>query len=92
MMVVDYASTIRRGEQVGIIAMLYNKLPREILVLVTVAGSDDYVFVHAGRLGQLLFDKDHPQFSAGEHQHLVWVGTFWYIHTNRIFIMMYYNF
>lgn len=74
MMVVDYASSVRRGEQVGIIAMLYNKLPREILVLVTVAGSDDHVFVHAGKHGQLEFDKDHPQFSGGDHQQLIWVG------------------
>ncbi|OXA61880.1 Complement C3 [Folsomia candida] len=74
MMVVDYASSVRRGEQVGIIAMLYNKLPREILVLVTVAGSDDHVFVHAGKHGQLEFDKDHPQFSGGDHQQLIWMA------------------
>jgi hypothetical protein len=74
MMVVDYASTVRRGEQVGIIAMLYNKLPREILVLVSIAASDDYVFVHTGKHGQLEFDDTHPMFSGGEHQHLIWVG------------------
>jgi len=74
MMVVDYASSIRRGEQVGIVAMLYNKSPKEILVLLTVSDSPDYVFVHVGKHGQLEYDDDHPRFSTGEHQHLVWVN------------------
>lgn len=73
MMVVDYATSVRRGEQVGIIAMLYNKLPHEILALIQIEDSEDYVFVHAGKNGQFEFNDDFPRFSSGEHQHLIWV-------------------
>jgi hypothetical protein len=74
MMVLSCASNVRRGEQFGVIAMLYNKTPKEILVLLSVPHSDDYVFVHVGKHGQLEFNKDFPRFSSGEHQHLVWVN------------------
>lgn len=74
-MTTDAPSTIRRGEHVGIIAMLFNKTPKEMLVMVSLAGSDDYEFVHVGKDGLMSFDDKNPRFSSGEHQHLVWVSS-----------------
>lgn len=73
MMIVDAPPAIRRGEQLGIIALLYNKTPKDIYVVVVLKGSDDYVFVQAGRDGLFDFSNGLPQFSSGDHQHFVWV-------------------
>ena len=73
MMIVDAPPSIRRGEQLGVITLLYNKTPKDIYVVVVLKGSDDYVFVQAGRDGDLDFSDGSPQFTSGDHQHFVWV-------------------
>lgn len=57
------------GEQIGIRISVFNNLHIEIEVVVVLARSDDYKFVHVGPFGRV--HSYSPQTSFGEHHHLV---------------------
>lgn len=59
------------GEQVGIRISIFNYLPYEIEVLVILARSMDYKFVHVESFGRV--QSYNPRTSFGQHQHLVMI-------------------
>jgi CD109 antigen len=68
------ATQCRRGEQVGLRLMLFNREPglHEMLVTVILHGSDDYRFVHVEKDG--IVTSYGARLSGGDHHHLVWVS------------------
>ncbi|CAB3361002.1 Hypothetical predicted protein [Cloeon dipterum] len=68
------ATQCRRGEQVGLRLMLFNREPglHEMLVTVILHGSDDYKFVHVEQDG--IVSSYGARLSGGDHHHLVWIG------------------
>ncbi|CAG7731091.1 unnamed protein product [Allacma fusca] len=73
MLIVDAPPAVRRGEQFGVIAMLYNKTPKDIYVVVELKASDDFVFVNVGREGMMDFSDGSPPYATGDHHHFVWI-------------------
>lgn len=63
------------GEQIGVRVTIFNNLPFEIEVVVVLARSLDYKFVHVGQYGQV--SSYNPKTSFGEHHHLVLVCNTW---------------
>ncbi|XP_022694685.1 CD109 antigen-like [Varroa jacobsoni] len=70
-MTVEMPTHIRLGEQIGIRITVFNYRLYETEVLVTLANSPDYKFVHVDPFG--LVSSYRPKTSFGEHQHLVFV-------------------
>lgn len=71
-MTVEMPTHIRLGEQIGIRITVFNYRLYETEVLVTLANSPDYKFVHVDPFG--LVSSYRPKTSFGEHQHLVFVS------------------
>ncbi|XP_037084851.1 CD109 antigen-like [Pollicipes pollicipes] len=59
----------RRGEQVGVRAVLTNNVAQEMLALLVLPASDQYQFVHVEPDG--FVQHFRPRLSGGAHQHLV---------------------
>ncbi|OQR76238.1 C3 and PZP alpha-2-macroglobulin domain-containing protein 8-like [Tropilaelaps mercedesae] len=70
-MTVEMPTRIRLGEQIGVRVTVFNYRLYETEVLVTLANSPDYKFVHVDPFG--LVSSYRPKTSFGEHQHLVFV-------------------
>lgn len=70
-MSVEMPSVCVIGEQVGIRISIFNYLPYEIEVLVILARSLDYKFVHVESFGRV--QSYNPRTSFGQHQHLVMI-------------------
>lgn len=66
---VEMPSVCTLGEQIGVRVSVFNNLNFEIEVIVVLARSNDYKFVHVGPLGRV--SSYSPQTSSGEHHHLV---------------------
>lgn len=60
------------GEQIGIRISIFNYLPYEIEVIVILARSEYYKFVHVESFGQVT--SYNPRTSYGQHQHLILVS------------------
>jgi len=75
LMALDAPAAVRRGEQLGIIAVLFNNTPKDIFATVILHASDSYVFVKLGRNSENSIDESNINFLGGEHHHVVWVGT-----------------
>lgn len=68
---VEMPSLCTLGEQLGVRVSIFNNLPFEIEVVVVLARSPDYKFVHVGPLGRV--SSYGPKTSYGEHHHLILV-------------------
>ena len=68
---VEMPSTCRQGEQVGIRITLFNYATFEADVVVTLADSPDYKFVHVEEFGEV--KSYEARTSRGEKQHLTWI-------------------
>jgi len=68
---VEMPSVCRQGEQIGIRITLFNYMTQEADILVTLANSPHYKFVHVGELGQV--SSYDAKTSFGERQHLTWI-------------------
>ncbi|KAI1297215.1 Antigen -like protein [Halotydeus destructor] len=66
---VELPSKCTLGEQIGVRVSIFNNLEFEIEVIVVLANSPDYKFVHVEELGRV--SAYSPRTSYGEHQHLV---------------------
>jgi hypothetical protein len=61
----------RHGEQIGIRVTVFNYMSKDIEMMVILADSRDYRFIHVEDKG--LVQQYNPRTSFGEHQHLVWI-------------------
>ncbi|XP_069960338.1 CD109 antigen-like [Cherax quadricarinatus] len=68
---VEGPSVCRRGEQISIRVLLYNMLSTTIQAVLLLHDSDDYMFVHVEKDGDV--QHFHPRLSRGEHQHLLFI-------------------
>lgn len=68
---VEMPSSCLLGEQIGIRISIFNYLPYEIEVVVILARSPDYKFVHVESLGRV--QSYNPRTSFGQHQHLIMI-------------------
>lgn len=68
---VEMPSTCRQGEQVGIRVTLFNYATFKADVIVTLADSPDYKFVHVEEFGEV--KSYEARTSHGEKQHLTWI-------------------
>ena len=68
---VEMPSNCRQGEQVGIRITLFNYATIEADVVVTLADSPDYKFVHVEEFGEV--KSYEARTSRGEKQHLTWI-------------------
>lgn len=66
---VEMPSLCTLGEQIGLRISVFNNLQFEIEVIVVLARSPDYKFVHVGPFGRV--SSYGPQTSHGEHHHLI---------------------
>ena len=68
---VEMPTHCRQGEQVGIRITLFNYMTQEADILVTLADSPDYKFVHVEEFGEV--KSYEARTSRGEKQHLTWI-------------------
>ena len=68
----ELPSRCRRGEQVGVRAVLSNNVAQEQLALLVLPASEQYKFVHVEPDGYVQHFR--PRLSGGAHQHLVVVS------------------
>lgn len=68
---VEMPSTCIIGEQIGVRISVFNYLPVEIEVIVILARSFDYKFVHVEPFGRVA--SYAPRTSFGQHQHLIMI-------------------
>lgn len=68
---VEMPTNCRQGEQVGIRITLFNYATTEADVVVTLADSPDYKFVHVEEFGEV--KSYEARTSRGEKQHLTWI-------------------
>lgn len=68
---VEMPSSCIIGEQLGIRTSIFNYLPYEIEVVVNLARSFDYKFVHVESFGRV--QSYNPRTSYGQHQHMVMI-------------------
>jgi CD109 antigen len=68
---VEMPQTCRQGEQIGIRITIFNYMMRDIEVMVVLANSPYYKFIHVDAFGSV--QSYNPRTSTGEHQHLVWI-------------------
>jgi hypothetical protein len=68
---VEMPTNCRQGEQVGIRITLFNYATIEADVVVTLADSPDYKFVHVEEFGEV--KSYEARTSRGEKQHLTWI-------------------
>ncbi|CAG2105524.1 unnamed protein product [Medioppia subpectinata] len=66
---VEMPSVCVIGEQIGVRISIFNYLPYEIEVIVVLARSYDYKFVHVESFGRV--QSYNPRTSYGQHQHLI---------------------
>ena len=64
---------MRRGETVGIRLIAINNLDHEVMALVVLEASDDYLFVETDPEGEV--EHFNPSLVRGEHHHMVVVST-----------------
>lgn len=74
---VEMPESCMLGEQIGVRVTIFNNLPFEIEVVVVLARSLDYKFVHVGPYGQV--SSYNPKTSFGEHHHLVLVTSLFFL-------------
>ena len=68
----EMPSRCRRGEQIGVRAVLSSSVAQEQLALLVLPASDQYKFVHVEPDGYVQHFR--PRLSGGAHQHLVVVS------------------
>lgn len=68
---VEMPLTCRQGEQVGIRVSVFNYMIKDIEVMLVLANSPKYKFIHVEPYGVVA--SYNPRTSSGEHQHLVWI-------------------
>lgn len=68
---VEMPAVCRQGEQVGIRVTVFNYMMKDIEVMVVLANSPNYKFIHVESYG--IVHSYAPRTSMGEHQHLVWI-------------------
>ncbi len=66
-------SAIRRGETLGVRLMAVNNLKEEVMALIVLEASDDYLFVETDDDGEV--EHYRPTLVGGERQHMVAVRT-----------------
>ena len=66
-------SAIRRGETLGVRLMAVNNLKEEVMALIVLEASDDYLFVETDDDGEV--EHYRPNLVGGERQHMVAVRT-----------------
>lgn len=70
---IEMPTTCNLGEQIGVRALVTSFVSEEIEVMITLADSIDYKFVHVGENGEVA--SYNPETSFGEHQHLIAVNS-----------------
>ncbi|ODM98885.1 hypothetical protein Ocin01_07797 [Orchesella cincta] len=68
---VEMPEVCRQGEQVGIRVTVFNYMMKDIEVMVVLADSPNYKFIHVESYG--IVQSYKPRTSVGEHQHLIWM-------------------
>lgn len=68
---VEMPEVCRQGEQVGIRVTVFNYMLKDIEVMVVLANSPKYKFIHVESYG--IVKSYNPRTSMGEHQHLIWI-------------------
>lgn len=68
---VEMPEVCRQGEQVGIRVTVFNYMMKDIEVMVVLANSPKYRFIHVESYG--IVQSYGPRTSMGEHQHLIWI-------------------
>lgn len=68
---VEMPSSCNIGEQIGVRISIFNYLPYEIEVVIILARSFDFKFVHVESFG--VVQSYNPRTSFGQHQHLVMI-------------------
>jgi CD109 antigen len=68
---VEMPEACRQGEQIGIRVTVFNYMMKDIEVMVVLANSPYYKFIHVESYG--FVQSYNPRTSSGEHQHLVWI-------------------
>ncbi|XP_066991727.2 CD109 antigen isoform X2 [Anabrus simplex] len=71
MMHMEGPSSCRRGEQVGLRLLLINNEPYEMLVVLMLHASPDYMFVHVEENG--VVSTYNARLSGGEHHHIIYL-------------------
>nr|BAR45628.1 macroglobulin complement-related 2 [Niponia nodulosa] len=70
-MTLEMPSKCMQGEQLGLRVSLFNFMDNNLQVMVILANSKDYKFVHVGQEG--IVYSYSASTSGGEHQHLIWL-------------------
>ena len=65
-------NSLRRGENVGIRLIGINFLKEEVMSLIVLEASDDYLFVETGKDGEV--EHYRPSLVGGERHHMVVVS------------------
>jgi CD109 antigen len=66
-------SAVHRGETLGVRLMAINNLKEEVMTLIVLEASDDYLFVETGDDGEV--EHYRPKLVGGERHHMIAVRT-----------------